>query len=68
MAPSLVSEKHPFSGVTRRPPRTPCRPPRARRTPMDVESIDQLVESARRYVAEGKAKSTRRAYRSSFDG
>jgi integrase len=42
--------------------------PLARRTPTDVESIEQLVESARRYVAEGKAKSTRRAYRSSFAG
>jgi site-specific recombinase XerD len=42
--------------------------PLARRTPTDVESIEQLVESARLYVAEGKAKSTRRAYRSSFAG
>jgi hypothetical protein len=40
----------------------------ARRAPTDVESIEQLVESARRYVAEGKAKSTRRAYRSNFAG
>jgi hypothetical protein len=29
-------------------------------------SIAELVESARRYVAEGKGKCTRRAYRSSF--
>jgi hypothetical protein len=42
--------------------------PLARRTPTDVESIEQLVESARRYVEEGKAKSTRRAYRASFAG
>jgi site-specific recombinase XerD len=42
--------------------------PLARRTPTDVEPIEQLVESARRYIAEGKAKSTRRAYRSSFAG
>ncbi|MGA3123536.1 MAG: integrase [Polyangiaceae bacterium] len=40
--------------------------PLARRTPTDVEPIEQLVESARRYIAEGKAKSTRRAYGSSF--
>jgi integrase len=42
--------------------------PLARRTPTDVESIELLVESARRYVAEGKAKSTRRTYRSCFAG
>lgn len=42
--------------------------PLARRSPTDVEPIEQLVESARRYIAEGKAKSTRRAYRSSFAG
>ncbi len=40
--------------------------PLARRPPTDVESIEELVESARRYVAEGKASSTRRAYRSAF--
>jgi site-specific recombinase XerD len=40
--------------------------PLARRTPTDVEPIEQLVESARRYVEAGKAKSTRRAYRTSF--
>ncbi len=42
--------------------------PLARRPSTDVESIEQLVESARRYVEEGKAKSTRRAYRASFAG
>jgi len=42
--------------------------PLARRTPTDVEPIEQLVESARHHIAEGKAKSTRRAYRSSFAG
>ncbi len=42
--------------------------PLARRPPTDVESIEELVESARRYVEEGKAKSTRRAYRASFAG
>jgi integrase len=40
----------------------------ARRPPTDVESIERLVESARRYVEQGKAKSTRRAYRASFAG
>jgi site-specific recombinase XerD len=40
----------------------------ALRPPTDVESIERLVESARRYVEQGKAKSTRRAYRASFAG
>ena len=38
------------------------------RASTDVESIERLVESARRYISQGKAKSTRRAYRSSFAG
>jgi integrase len=58
----------PFLGRDPPPSKDPMPAPLARRTPMDVESIEQLVESARRYVAQGKAKSTRRAYRSSFAG
>jgi site-specific recombinase XerD len=63
-----VSENITFSDPTLRPPRTPCPPPSPDAPPTDVEPIEQLVEGARRYIAKGKAKSTRRAYRSSFAG
>jgi hypothetical protein len=43
-------------------------PPVIPTTPDDVESIERLVESARRYVSQGKAKSARCGYRASFAG
>jgi len=57
-----VSEKIRFSDPTLRSPKDPMPAPSpVGPPPTDVELIEQLVESARRYVEEGKAKSTRRA-------